>query len=62
MQAGDAYNVIPETAVMRGTIRAFRKDVMATIKEKVERRDSRLRVKPNALRIRRGEIVRSGPS
>lgn len=37
MHAGDAYNVIPETAVLRGTIRAFRKDVMATIKEKVER-------------------------
>ncbi len=37
MHAGDAYNVIPETAVLRGTIRAFRKEVMATIKEKIER-------------------------
>jgi hippurate hydrolase len=37
MHAGDAYNVIPETAVLRGTVRAFRKDVMATIKEKIER-------------------------
>jgi hippurate hydrolase len=37
MHAGDAYNVIPETAVLRGTIRAFRRDVMATIKEKIER-------------------------
>ncbi|MBM3623004.1 MAG: amidohydrolase [Alphaproteobacteria bacterium] len=37
MHAGDAYNVIPETAVLRGTVRAFRKEVMATIKEKIER-------------------------
>ncbi|WP_231712518.1 M20 aminoacylase family protein [Vineibacter terrae] len=37
MHAGDAYNVIPETAVLRGTVRAFRKEVMATIKQKIER-------------------------
>jgi amidohydrolase len=37
MHAGDAYNVIPETAVLRGTVRAFRKEVMAIIKEKIER-------------------------
>jgi len=37
MHAGDAYNVIPQTAVLRGTIRAFRKEVMATIKERIER-------------------------
>ena len=37
MHAGDAYNVIPETAVLRGTVRAFRKEVMATIKERIER-------------------------
>jgi hippurate hydrolase len=37
MHAGDAYNVIPETAVLRGTVRAFRREVMATIKEKIER-------------------------
>jgi amidohydrolase len=36
MHAGDAYNVIPETAVLRGTIRAFRKEVMAIIKAKIE--------------------------
>ncbi|BBK35796.1 hydrolase [Allostella sp. ATCC 35155] len=28
VHAGDAYNVIPETAVLRGTIRAFRQEVM----------------------------------
>jgi hippurate hydrolase len=37
MHAGDAYNVIPETAVLRGTVRAFRKEVMDTIREKIER-------------------------
>src|SRR5512134_1646484 len=29
MHAGDAYNVIPQEAVLRGTIRAFRKETMA---------------------------------
>src|SRR6185369_13110870 len=31
MHAGDAYNVIPETAVLRGTIRAFKPEVMDKI-------------------------------
>ena len=29
--------MIPQEAVLRGTIRAFRKEVMATIKERIER-------------------------
>ena len=36
MHAGDAYNVIPQEAVLRGTIRAFRKETMALIKERIE--------------------------
>ena len=36
MHAGDAYNVIPEKAVLRGTIRAFRRETMALIKERIE--------------------------
>jgi amidohydrolase len=36
MHAGDAYNVIPNEAVLRGTIRAFRKETMALIKELIE--------------------------
>ncbi|MBM3645140.1 MAG: amidohydrolase [Alphaproteobacteria bacterium] len=36
IHAGDAYNVIPEKAVLRGTIRAFRKETMALIKERIE--------------------------
>jgi len=36
MHAGDAYNVIPNEAVLRGTIRAFRKETMALIKERIE--------------------------
>ena len=31
IHGGDAYNVIPETAVLRGTARAYREDVMRTI-------------------------------
>ena len=37
MHAGDAYNVIPQTAVLRGTMRAFRKEVMDTICERIAR-------------------------
>jgi amidohydrolase len=36
MHAGDAYNVIPQEAVLRGTMRAFRKETMALIKERIE--------------------------
>src|SRR5262249_16398581 len=34
MHAGDAYNVIPQEAVLRGTIRAFRQETMALSKER----------------------------
>src|SRR5580693_7044125 len=37
IHAGDAYNVIPQTAVMRGTVRAFSNETMALIKERIER-------------------------
>ena len=37
IHAGDAYNVIPESAVLRGTIRAFRPEVMKTITEGLAR-------------------------
>jgi hippurate hydrolase len=37
MHAGDAYNVIPERAVLRGTIRAFKMEVMDKIKTGIER-------------------------
>jgi hippurate hydrolase len=37
IHAGDAYNVIPETAVLRGTIRAFRPEVMQTLMGSLER-------------------------
>ena len=36
IHAGDAYNVIPQEAVLRGTIRAFRKETMALVKERIE--------------------------
>ena len=36
MHSGDAYNVIPQEAVLRGTIRAFRKETMALVKERIE--------------------------
>jgi hippurate hydrolase len=35
--AGDAYNVIPQTAVLRGTVRAFRTEVMAKIEANMRR-------------------------
>lgn len=37
MHAGDAYNVIPESAVLRGTIRAFKSEVMKTLKANIAR-------------------------
>jgi amidohydrolase len=36
MHAGDAYNVIPESAVLRGTIRAFKMEVMELMKARIE--------------------------
>ncbi len=35
--AGDAYNVIPQTAVLRGTVRAFRTDLMQRIETLMRR-------------------------
>ena len=34
---GDAYNVIPETATIRGTARAFRREVMEQIEQAMTR-------------------------
>lgn len=36
IHAGDAYNVIPDHAVMRGTVRAFTKETMALIEARME--------------------------
>ena len=36
MHSGDAYNVIPQEAVLRGTIRAFKKETMSLVKERIE--------------------------
>src|SRR5919112_2030370 len=35
IHAGDAYNVIPERAVLRGTVRCFSKDAMALVEERM---------------------------
>ena len=35
--AGDAYNVIPQTAIVSGTARAFRPEVMATMESGMRR-------------------------
>jgi len=35
IHSGDAYNVIPQTAVMSGTVRAFSKDVLAMAEERM---------------------------
>jgi hippurate hydrolase len=37
IQAGDAYNVIPQTAVIRGTFRTFSKDTMRQIEDCMRR-------------------------
>src|SRR5215468_2556695 len=37
IQAGDAYNVIPQTAVMRGTFRTFSNDTMKQIEDGMRR-------------------------
>ncbi|MGK9232813.1 amidohydrolase [Inquilinus limosus] len=36
IHAGDAYNVIPDTAVLRGTFRALRLDVLEAVKARIE--------------------------
>jgi len=37
IHAGDAYNVIPQTARLSGTVRAFSRDVMARVEESMTR-------------------------
>ena len=37
IQSGDAYNVIPQTAVMAGTVRTMKSDVMTTIENNMKR-------------------------
>ncbi len=37
MHAGDAYNVIPQTARLSGTVRAFSRDVMAHVEQAMKR-------------------------
>lgn len=37
IHSGDAYNVIPQTARLSGTVRAFSKEVMATIEDAISR-------------------------
>jgi hippurate hydrolase len=37
IHAGDAYNVIPEKAVLRGTVRSFSKAVMSLVEERMRR-------------------------
>ena len=37
IKSGEAYNVIPQTASLRGTVRTFNKDVMAQIEEAMKR-------------------------
>ena len=37
IKGGDAYNVIPQSAELRGTVRTFRQDVMAAVEESMKR-------------------------
>ncbi|HEY1413159.1 MAG TPA: M20 aminoacylase family protein [Rhodopila sp.] len=37
VQAGDAYNVIPQTATLSGTVRAFKREVMTLIEQNMGR-------------------------
>ena len=37
IQSGDAYNVIPQTAVMAGTVRTMQRDTMKLIEQNMER-------------------------
>ncbi len=36
-QAGDAYNVIPQTATLSGTVRAFKREVLELIEQRIGR-------------------------
>ena len=36
IHAGDAYNVIPDTAMLRGTFRALRMEVLEALKTRIE--------------------------
>src|ERR1700710_1076736 len=42
IQSGDAYNVIPQSAVMAGTVRTMKPEVMATIEQNMKRLASSL--------------------
>jgi amidohydrolase len=42
VQTGDAYNVIPQTATLSGTVRAFRREVMTMIEQNMGRLASAL--------------------
>jgi amidohydrolase len=42
VQTGDAYNVIPQTAILSGTVRAFRREVMTMIEQNMGRLASAL--------------------
>jgi hippurate hydrolase len=37
IQAGDAYNVIPQTATLAGTVRTMKRDIMSRIEENMTR-------------------------
>jgi hippurate hydrolase len=37
IQSGEAYNVIPQTAVLRGTVRTFSKDVLKLVEDNMRR-------------------------
>ena len=37
VQTGDAYNVIPQTATLSGTVRAFKREVMTMIEQNMAR-------------------------
>ena len=51
IHGGDAYNVIPQEAVLRGTIRAFRKETMALIKERIETISAGITLPPQSASI-----------
>jgi hippurate hydrolase len=37
IQAGDAYNVVPQSAIMAGTVRAMKREVMAQVEQHMRR-------------------------
>ena len=55
--AGDAYNVIPQTARLSGTVRAFSKDVMALVEQNMR---AALKIADRAYVLRVGSLVRQG--